>query len=303
MTEASKIVNEISFTSQDIAEYQKKGIIPIRKLISPSVINRIRETIDMNVKSETKMTKFRPAYFNRADNEFANKDELFKIIANELLAPLNKLTGMELGATQVGLFELEAGKSKGFKWHFGTFSFSFIDKDVAAHTIWIPLDPIYVNKQDGGMKWVHQNDFSAKEQFRKWAHLQLLDDPKALDRKHLKIYNEQFAYGEHAGFYDTLMMEDLKQDCDLEVGDALFFHRYTWHRSQELSTNGPLKRRGALVIRFIDLDGKLDLTLFNKRKNRKIQANGGAATSFADRLDAFKDGDLLRDAFAAGISF
>jgi hypothetical protein len=297
-----KLVNNIHFNAQDRADYRKTGIVALRRLFEPNIIERLRRSVDGNFRQEDQPAGVL-ASFDRYSNEFANRDELFRELVEQLLPVINSLCEEDLGVTMIAILEIEAGKSKGFTWHFDNYSFAFIDPDVSAHTLWLPLNPIDVTKQHGGMFWVHQNDFSGMTRMQQWAHYQCVDKKHQMpDGKYAKAHWAQYPF-EWVGPYDNLMMEDLKRDCSLEEGDALLFQRYTWHRSQELSPNGPLKKRTTIIFRLVDLDGRINRTLFQRTIERMLLEGSTLPKSFGDRLEGFEDGDLVRDVFAAGVTF
>ncbi|MFN8393123.1 MAG: hypothetical protein U0176_00450 [Bacteroidia bacterium] len=296
------LTQDISFTPADSALYQQNGIFPIRKMFDPTLIHDLRNSVNRNVKQEDQPDGVIQA-FDRFSNEFANRDELFKHLTQAFLPVLAQLTGHEMAITQVAILELEAGKKGGFDWHFDEYSFSFVDIDSPAHTLWLPLTPIDVNKQHGGMSWAHQTDFSGKQRLKQWAHYQLAD--KALKEKgavYEQAYRAQFP-SEWVGEYDKIYLESVKQECSLDLGDALLFNRHTWHRSRPLLDNGPIQRRTTIIFRMVALDSKINRTLFEKTIERMLLEGGVPPKSFGNRLTAFKDGDLIRDAVAAGVSY
>lgn len=297
-----KLVNDIAFTDQDKADLERKGILPIRKIFTPEVMQRLLNSVESNFNPSDHPEGIL-AGFDRFSNEFANRDELFKELVDQLIEPLNELSGRELGCTQIAILELEAGKSKGFSWHFDNFSFCFIDPDVAGYTFWLSLQPIDVTKQGGGMFWVHKDDFSGEARMQQWAHYQRVDtEHKIPNGKYLEAFHAQYPL-DWVGPFDQLMLEDLKQQCSLEVGDALFFSRYTWHRSQDLLPNGPIQKRTTIIFRLVDLDGRINRTLFQKTMERSELEGSMNPKSFGHRLHGFKDGDLLRDVIASGVTY
>lgn len=296
------LVKKLSFTSEEMTNYQKNGVFHIHQMFSPLTIQNLRASVDANFKSEDQPDGVIEA-FDRFSNEFANRDEMFEQIVQEILPELAKLTGHELTVTQVAILELQAGKKGGFDWHFDEYSFSFVDIDSPGHTLWLPLNIIDVNKQHGGMSWAHQTDFSGKERLKQWAHYQMSDKHlKETGAAYEKAYRTQFP-SEWVGEYDKVYLEDVKTECSLDIGDALLFNRHTWHRSRPLLANGPLKRRTTIIFRLVSMDAKINRTLFEKTIERMKLEGGVPPKSFGHRLSAFKDGDLIRNAVATGVSF
>lgn len=302
MEQLSSLVNALSFTAQDKADYQRTGVAPIRKMFAPEVIENLKQSVENNFQTNDHPDGILTG-FGRFSNEFANRDELFTILLDQILKPLNELAGEELACTQIAILELQAGVSRGFSWHFDNFSFCYIDPDVSGHTFWLPLHPIDVTKQHGGMYWVHQDDFSGKARMQQWAHYQLVDKAhKISGGKYADAFNNQYPL-DWVGEFDQLMMEDLKKDCSFEIGDALLFNRFTWHRSQHLFPDGPLQKRTTIIFRLVDMDGKINRTLFEKTMERSDLEGSMNPKSFGHRLDGFKDGDLMRDVIASGVTY
>lgn len=299
-----QFINDLSFTTDDKLDYEKKGIRRIEKMLPLSTIGHLQQSVQKNFRPDDQPDGV-IREFDRFSNEFANRDELFKVLAQDILPTLNRLTDDELVVTQIAILELEVGKSKGFGWHFDEYSFSFIDIDSPGHTLWVPLNKIDINQQRGGMVWVHQDKMSGKSRLKQWAHYQLADkDLKVMPNGHYsKPKYQQYLDSNWAGSYDRVMLDDLKQECSVELGDVLLFNRNTWHKSQELLPNGPLKKRTTIIFRLVSLDAIIDRTLFEKTIERMKLEGSVPPKSFGHRLGAFKDGDSIRDAINAGISF
>jgi len=298
-----RLINDLSFTGQDRANFKKKGIRLVEKMFPLSTIEYLQASVEQNFRPDDQPDGV-VHKFDRFSNEFANRDELYKEIAEVILQPLRELTGDELVVTQIAILELEVGKGKGFNWHFDEYSFSFVDIDSPGHTLWVPLNRIDINGQRGGMVWVHQNDFNGKSRLKQWEHYQMAD-------RKLKEPNGEYItkkYGQYneynwVGEFDIAMLESLKQECSLELGDALIFNRNTWHKSQEMLPNGPLEKRTTIIFRVVGKDSVINRTLFEKTIERMKLEGKNPPKSFGHRLGAFKDGDTLRDAVNAGISF
>jgi len=296
------IESNICFKPEEVRLYQKNGVFHIKEMFSPLVIQELRNSVDNNFKPEDQPDGVINA-FNRFSNEFAGRDEIFKRLTEEFLPILAQLTGHEMTVTQIAILELDAGKKGGFDWHFDEYSFSFVDIDSPGHTLWLPLNVIDVNKQHGGMSWAHQTDFNGKQRLKQWAHYQLADkEVKVKGAAYEKAYRTQFP-SEWVGDYDKIYLEDVKKECSLNIGDALLFNRHTWHRSRPLLENGPIKRRTTIIFRLVSLDAKINRTLFEKTIERMLLEGGVPPKSFGDRLTAFKDGDLIRDAVAEGVLY
>ncbi|MFK8103238.1 MAG: hypothetical protein AB8G15_11960 [Saprospiraceae bacterium] len=296
-------INNLSFTAQDRAEYKKKGISLVEKIFPISTIQKIQASVEVNFKPEDQPEGVIEE-FDRFSYDFANRDQLFRELAQVIVKPLQDLTGDELVVTQIAILELEVGKSKGFNWHFDTYSFGFIDIDAPGHTLWVPLNKIDINHQRGGMRWVHQNDFDGKGRLKQWEHYQLADKAlKVPGGAYMKPKFSQYLDAYWTGEFDRVMLDDLQQECNVGIGDALVFNRHTWHKSQPMLPNGPQKKRTAITFRVVGKDSIINKTLFEKTMERMRLEGSVPAKSFGHQLAGFKDGDTIRDAINSGVSF
>lgn len=298
-----QLINDVSFSEKDRAEYKKRGVRYVEQLFPLSTIQHLQNSVEQNFNPDDHPDGV-ISRFDRFSNEFAYRDEIFKDIAQVILKPLQELTGDEMTVTQIAILELEVGKGKGFRWHFDDYSFSFVDLDASGHTLWLPLNRIDINGQGGGMTWVHQNDHSGESRLKQWAFYQLSDKVKKSPGGEYNLAKyKQYQERNWSGEFDKVMFDELRQECNLELGDALVFNRNTWHRSQEMLPNGPLKKRTAIIFRVVGLDSKINRTLFERTVERMNVEGKVEPKSFGHRLGAFKDGDLIRDAINAGISY
>ena len=223
----SQLINDISFSGEERANFKKRGIQHIEKMFPLSTIQYLQASVEKHFNPDDHPDGV-ISRFDRFSNEFAYRDELYKEIAQVILKPLNDLTGNDLTVTQIAILELEVGKGKGFRWHFDDYSFSFVNLDAPGHTLWLPLNRIDINKQRGGMVWVHQNDFSGESRLKQWAHYQLVDrDLKVQGGAYKEAKYKQYQERNWSGEFDKAMSDDLKQECSLEIGDALVFNRNT----------------------------------------------------------------------------
>ena len=102
--------------------------------------------------------------------------------------------------------------------------------------------PIQTEEQHGGLLWVNQDDYSARCRMQQWEHFELqgvrLDDASG---RYGGARTGQYG-GTWVGEFDRLMLDDHQTQCDMELGDALMFDRFTWHKSHPLGP-GPIPSR------------------------------------------------------------
>lgn len=291
------MINEPKYEPYFSANYKESGVALFKKLFTDECIELLKRATQEQFKPSDHTKEFIPG-FDRFSNKFLSRTTWFKDFIAELTPHIEIITGNEIVFTQAMILEMNQG-SPGFWWHFDEFSFCFIHAADMACTLWIPLVPINTKEQHGGLLWVNQNDFSARSRMQQWAYHQ----KKGMQ---LEEFGNQYAvtkeaqYGESwAGQYDQAMLEDLKQDCDMEPGDALLFNRYTWHKTHEILP-GPMKCRTAVVLRIVSADASFDRELFEK--TMELRSKVTLPPSFGHMLLDFDDGITMREAVAAGVS-
>jgi len=102
-----------------------------------------------------------------------------------------------------------------------------------------------------------------------------------------------------AGQYDLEILEDLKQSCDVSVGDALLFNRYTWHKTHEILP-GPMKCRTAIVLRVVSADAVFDKEFFEQTIALRNKVK--LPPSFGHLLAHLDNGITMREAVKKGVS-
>ena len=78
---------------------------------------------------------------------------------------------------------------------------------------------------------------------------------------------------------------------------------HTWHKSQPILPNVPLKKRTAITFRLVGKDSIINRTLFEKTIERMRLEGSEPSTTFGLKLCDFNDGETIRDAINAGITF
>ena len=117
-------------------------------------------------------------------------------------------------------------------------------------------------------------------------------------KAHARARAEQFGY-RWAGEYDRLMLEELRRDCDMALGDVFLFDRFTWHKTHPFGP-GPLASRPVIAVRVVDADARYDKALFEHTMEAREHIE--APPSFGHYLERFDDGVTMREVAAAGVS-
>lgn len=294
---SGQFIRNVDSSLAERATYEHTGVRILRQLLTARCVELLQGAVEEQFRPSDHTKEFIPG-FDRFSNQFLSRTPWFKSFIAEFTSTLGAITGSDVVLTQAMILEMKQG-SPGFLWHFDEFSFSFVRAEDMACTLWIPLTPIVTKEQHGGLLWVKQSDFSAKSRMQQWAYHQKkglqLEEPE-----NTYAVTKKAQYGDSwAGPYDVAMLEDLKQDCDMAVGDALLFNRYTWHKTHEILP-GPIQCRTAVVLRVVSADARFDRQLFEQ--TMALRSKVKLPPSFGHLLMDFDDGIPIRDAVAAGAS-
>jgi hypothetical protein len=99
--------------------------------------------------------------------------------------------------------------------------------------------------------------------------------------------------GRHENYYgvtkaQTMLLDELGESCDFEVGDCMIFSKLMWHQSAPMRP-GPMTGRKALVLRFVDFHSRYSkLVCEGTRTTYKLESDYGM------RFSDLEDGELLR---------
>jgi len=282
----SLLVNKITISPEEQNSFAENGFIKLKKLFTEETIDKLR-----NLTTQSHQLKRVPeSYsgdFSRLGYDLENAVTQ-KIYSHENFKnTLKQLIANELIFTQGVGFELKPNK-RGFYFHLDVASFSFIQAEDLAYSIWIPLVPINTKDQHGGMAYVPQNVYPASGYFNLIYELvQHENIAEFCKTEDFKFFNFP-----HASKVEELILEKNKVEDDFEVGDALLLNKFVWHRSAPLR-EGKLPSRMAYTMRFVDSQaryGKKFLDDFNYM----VKAMGDdPLTSFGYKLTDLKEGDLI----------
>lgn len=295
MSPLARAVSDPHFSTEDSELYFRTGSILARKLIDPEGIDLLQQANNEDFRPADHSQKFAPE-FDRYSNQFLSRTDRLKRLVEDLHAPLSELVQRDVVFTQGIIFSLNPG-TRGYRWHFDNLSFCFIRPEDLAFTLWIPLTPIRVNEQNGGMLLVDRSEFCGRVRMLQWAYYERRggdSNPQLAAARH-----SQYGKARWYGDFDLEMLDDLGHERDMDVGDALIFDRYTWHRSQELKP-GPIEARTAVALRVVDADARFDKPFFEL--SMKHRADDDVPPLFGHLLSGLDDGIRMREALASGVS-
>ncbi|MFT3770501.1 MAG: phytanoyl-CoA dioxygenase family protein [Minicystis sp.] len=150
-------------------------------------------------------------------------------------------------------FEISSAQ-KGLGWHWGFRSFCFTGVEDQGYTLWIPLDEVDPEKQNGGLPVVSESIYSGREETKMLAAYCHGQEDTTL----LMAAAQNFAGWSSLrnAVLDKHMVEHAYQP-----GDALLFSRFVFHKSAPF-LEGPQKRRRAFVMRLIPASATFNPQLF-----------------------------------------
>jgi hypothetical protein len=290
------MARHLTFGSEQLAAFKRQGYIKLQGMFDPAEIQELRRWC-----SEPIWTQEGPGGLPGFANTRYAPDQrtVFEQLAEdeELRATLRQLSEERLIYTTGNRFTVTES-SGGSPWHFDRQSFCHIQPLDPGYSLWVPLDPIRVHAQHGGLVWVSDDNWSGRERLQQWAgHLRRVGTVSAREQAALlAALREQ--YGEQRSFpmlgaYDHAFLELFGQSDDFEVGDALLFTKFLWHRTAPLQP-GPLRQRLACVLRYVSEQATLARDLMDAALAGMDDKTRREAGHFGSFLTDIPNGALLR---------
>lgn len=258
------------------SDFTKKGYVKTQGLFTPDYISALRDICE-ETKSDSSFTSFAKNKYNVGIDHPSVKaliqDEKFRKF-------LLNMTDRDMIFTDGIVFELDHTRS-GFDWHIGVTSFRYIFPEDYACTIWIPLDPVCTDAQNGGMSLLPKSIFSGLEFYKAQSAITsavkagLLNvDPAYCDIAGLRrlegeaattkkvrfdvarsVAPEAFSDSLYFSQFARSFLAQLSENFDYDIGDAMLFDKYVFHKSDGFR-QGPMKSRRAFVMRFVDINAR-----------------------------------------------
>lgn len=246
-----ELVSRIQLPESKISAFRNDGLLKLDGLFTPEAIQILRAIVANQYDDKQPLMG---DMFSRINYDIGSKDEAIDRICDSknFKYLINSLIAERIFFTQGLHFELEQARSKGFPWHFGLLSFNYIQPDDMAYSIWIPLDEIDIEAQRGGMAYISEKAYSAREDLKKTA----------LSYKYIcsgDLEKENYVGDAFLGSDDHLFSQISMEDS-FKIGDALIFNRFVWHKSVPLGA-GPMQSRRAFVMRFVSNTARYNLPL------------------------------------------
>lgn len=251
MTSTQTITDALIATSeigdQEHADFAANGFVRLRQIFTPDAVARIRECAEHKIEEQADgydADAMRIAY------RLHQMPPMVSILSDPALAQvLTGLTGCGLVPTESQAFELTKDRGS-VPWHFGYISYGYVRARDMGFTLWVPLGDIDAETTGGGMAYVPEHIISARHGYDVGSMLapEILsgDDPtdllEAFDASHRAM----------VPFFEKHKVED-----SFQVGDALLFNKYVWHRSAPWLVDTGARRLG-IAMRFVADTARID---------------------------------------------
>jgi hypothetical protein len=219
--------------------FHREGFVKLTGLISPAVIDRIREKRHSTMESLVE---------SLSDDD----GEVSALMEDpELRLILNAITERRLiVAPGIGVVR-EREKHTHLSWRSDARSFRHRAEDFGC-TLWLPLMPINTKVQGGGLALVPRNVVCGRflSEFIDPAVSEFLRRQQGNNRQTMLQLYLQLRDGILNDPSMSMLLEEFASVDDFLPGDALLFHKYVIHRNAPLR-RGPLDHRAACAMRFI----------------------------------------------------
>ena len=258
--------NDFLITPKYKEQFQRDGFVKLDGFLNDNVIDTLLNRVEVELSGEgpTNFNKSRAAELLdiRATYDFErDKSEVYELMERPYFQlTLTDLAERDLFLTTELCFEMEKNVNEGLPWHVGVQSFGFQPADEFACTIWVPLHPVNTKGQRGGMACVPQNVISGDFVFHQ-IEPAIVSTLEAKERAGIRTnINDYFAMRDGILNSPTMceILENNQIEDDFEPGDVLIFNKMVVHRSIMLG-EGPLSKRAAYVMRFVDVGSHYDL--------------------------------------------
>ena len=248
-------------TREQQEAFRRDGFVKLDGFLNDGVVATLLDRVDAEM-GRAQEGRFTIDSFSRAAYDFrSGKAEVYELLERpHFRRALTDLVERDLFLTFEICFEVERNVSKGFPWHVGVQSFGFQVAEEFACTLWVPLHPVDTTSQRGGMAYVPQHVVSGDFLYRQ-IEPAVVSTLRAKERSGARTSLAEYFSLRNGILNSPAMAEILEHhrvEDDFEPGDALLFNKMVVHRSVALG-DGPLPRRAAYVMRFVDAGSHYDL--------------------------------------------
>lgn len=300
--DVENLVNSVALSNEDHQDFASHGFLKIPGLLTNLAVDALREVAEERVAASASIGATYGETFSKLTYGLGTS-EIFQAVytSRQFKRTIGDLLKTRIIATECNGFELTPGKT-GFPWHYGSLSFRFVRPEDMGWSIWIPLDKIDPKEQAGGMAYVPENIASCSFNYQMSAILSKMKENNEPFDEVTNGLNSIFGF---KGRFATDVFETNAVQDMFEVGDAFIFNKNVWHRSAPLK-EGPMKRRLAVNMRFVDWTSCLDLERFRGESETGgglglgVDFGAQKQTSYGSQFDDIPNGGALRDSRHCG---
>ena len=261
--------NDFTVTGEQKERFARDGFVKLPGFLNADVVGTLLDHVHVKSKrgkevqfhrGTTDRSPFKTEFSNSRFDFVSEKADVFELMERPFFRrTLMDLTGRDLFLTLVLSFEMEQNVKKGLPWHVDLRSFGYQFAEEFACSLWVPLHPIDVNGQRGGMACIPRHVLPGD--FCYPAYLAVIEALKARERAGKRTNVDDYRVLRR-GILNSPAMKELLDvhavEDNFEPGDALLFKKSVIHRSVRLG-EGELSHRAAYVMRFIDATSRYDL--------------------------------------------
>lgn len=254
--------SRFQLTPEQRSRFRRDGFVKLRAFLNTNVIAALLDRVEVEMGRSSLDNLKANSLVNRTVYDFAsNQNDIFELLERRHFRhALTDLAERDLFFISEQAFEIEQSTDRGLPWHVGVQVFGYQVAGEFGCTMWAPLHPVDANGQGGGMAYVPQHVVSGEFIFEQV-------DPAVISAFQVK---EQAGVRTNVGeFWSvrngilnspamTEILETHRIEDDFEPGDVFLFNKNVVHRSAMLG-EGPLARRAAYVMRFVDAGSHYNL--------------------------------------------
>jgi len=278
------LVGRIDVTPEQARTLRDEGALKLEKFLTAEGVGALREMVEAELRGAG------GGEFQRARYDVGNRNAVTRSLLEsaELRSMFRALIPRRLVFTQGIGFELTPGKA-GLDWHFDFLSFSFFHPRDQGYTVWIPFERIDPAGQHGGLQVVPETVYSGRDKML-LSYRHVMRGPEVIERLGGRdAYRAQMPCSES----ERIVLDAAAVEPAFEPGDALVTDRFVWHRSVPLAP-GPLRRRLAFILRFVDADARYDGTFCRRLGEFAVAfGNPNFSTAFGLSFTDLQDGDRM----------
>lgn len=253
-------------TQEHREAFQRDGFVKLEGFLNANVVGTLLDRVEVEMGRGRAVGRGKDsnfsADFSRTVYDFeTEKTDVYGLLERpHFRRALTELVGRDLFLTFELCFEIEKNANKGLPWHVGVQSFGFQVAEEFGCTLWVPLHPIDAATQRGGMAYVPQHVVSGDFVFHQ-IEPAVVSTLRAKERNGVRTSASEYSALRSGILNCPTMMEILENhqvEDDFAPGDVLLFNKMVIHRSVMLG-EGPLPRRAAYAMRFVDAGSHYDL--------------------------------------------